>query len=377
MSVLNNAATAEETQVGEGNLPIQKIDYIEFYVGNARQAAQYYRTVFGFDIVAYKGLETGSRDVSSFVLRQNKLTFVVTASLGPTGPVAEHVQRHGDGVKDIGFLVDDVDATYAEVVRRGAQGVQTPHALQDQFGTVRQAAIAIYGDTVHSFIQRSDYIGPFLPGYQPYTGPAAVSAGIAAIDHAVANVGWHEMDRWVDFYREVMDFSQLISFDESDISTEYSALMSKVMQNGNGKIKLPINEPAKGLKKSQVEEYLDFYQGPGVQHIALSTGDIIKTVEDLRARGVDFIRVPDSYYDDLEARIGPIKESLADIRRLGLLVDRDDEGYLVQIFTRPLADRPTFFFEIIQRHHARSFGKGNFKALFEAIEADQALRGNL
>ncbi len=377
MSMMKDSLSQARLDYGKKALPIHKIDYIEFYVGNARQAAHFYRTIFGFEPIAYKGLETGSRDVSSFVVRQNKITFVLTAPLTPDGPVAEHVRQHGDGIKDICFLVDDVDHTYNTVIQRGGRSLVAPVTEQDQFGSVRKAVIAIYGDTTHTFVQRSDYVGPFLPGYRQYDGPSAVSTGLAAIDHAVANVGWGEMDYWVDFYRNVMDFEQLVSFDEKDISTEYSALMSKVMQNNNGKIKLPINEPAQGLRKSQVEEYLDFYRGPGIQHIAISTGNILKTVEELRNRGVDFIRVPDSYYHDLEERVGHIKEPLAEIRRLGLLVDRDDEGYLLQIFTRPLADRPTFFFEIIQRHHARSFGKGNFKALFEAIEADQALRGNL
>lgn len=358
-------------------LPIQKIDYVEFYVGNARQAMHFYRSVFGFQPIAYKGLETGSRDATSFALQQGKITFVVTAPLNPDGEVAEHVRTHGDGVKDMCFLVDDVDLVYAGVIARGAKGLQAPVTLQDEFGYVRKAVISTYGDTTHTFIQRKDYVGAFLPGYRKYEGPGGQSVGLAAIDHAVANVGWGEMEKWVGFYRDVMGFSQLAHFDDKDISTDYTALMSKVMQNGNGKIKLPINEPAKGRKKSQVEEYLDFYRGPGIQHIALSTGNILKTVEELQARGIDFIHIPDSYYDQLEARVGHIKEPLEEIRRLRLLVDRDDEGYLVQTFTRPIADRPTFFFEIIQRHHARSFGKGNFKALFEAIEGDQALRGNL
>jgi 4-hydroxyphenylpyruvate dioxygenase len=377
MSVSNDVLN-----LGQGNqqdiLPIQRIDYVEFYVGNARQAAHYYRSVFGFEIAAFKGLETGSRDTTSYVLRQNKITFVVTGALNPESPVAEHVRLHGDGVKDIAFLVEDVNKIYPEVVARGARGLQEPVDLQDQYGTVRKAVIGVYGDTTHSFIQRSDYIGPFLPGYQAFesqTLPAPV--GLSSLDHMVANVGWNEMEPWVEFYRKVMGFSQLASFDDKDISTDYTALMSKVMQNGNGRVKLPINEPAPGVRKSQVEEYLDFYRGPGIQHLALTTGNILRTVEKLRQRGVDFIRVPDTYYENLAERVGDIKESLDEIRRLGLLVDRDDEGYLVQIFTRPQADRPTFFFEIIQRHNARSFGKGNFKALFEAIEADQALRGTL
>jgi 4-hydroxyphenylpyruvate dioxygenase len=375
MAITKNILQAAD--IAADILPIQKIDYIEFYVGNARQAAHFYRSVFGFQPVAYKGLETGSRDTTSYVLQQGKITFVVTAQLQPDGPIAEHVRTHGDGVKDICFLVDDVNLVYTGVISRGAQSIQAPVTMKDEFGMVRKAVIAAYGDTTHTFIQRNDYVGAFLPGYRSYEGPAAHSVGLAAIDHAVANVGWNEMEKWVSFYRDVMGFSQLASFDDNDISTDYTALMSKVMQNGNGKIKLPINEPAKGRKKSQVEEYLDFYRGQGIQHIALSTGNILKTVEELQKRGVDFIQIPDTYYEQLEERIGNTKEPLSEIRRLRLLVDRDDEGYLVQTFTRPIGDRPTFFFEIIQRHHARSFGKGNFKALFEAIEADQALRGNL
>ncbi len=379
MSMLNDLIKTGESVYEQPNnfLPIQRIDHVEFYVGNARQTAHFYRNVFGFQPVAYKGLETGSRDTTSFVLRQNKITFVVTAALTPDGPVAEHVRLHGDGVKDISFLVDDVDVVYKNVVARGARSVLAPTTIQDEFGSLRRATIAAYGDTTHTFIQRNDYVGLFAPGFRTYEAPVQEGVGLAAIDHMVANVGWGEMNRWVNFYQEVLGFSQLVSFDDTDISTEYSALMSKVMQSGNGRIKLPINEPAHGRRKSQIEEYLDFYRGPGIQHLALSTGNILKTVEELRARGVDFIQVPDSYYEELEARVGHIKEPLEEIRRLGLLVDRDEEGYLVQIFTRPMADRPTFFFEIIQRHHSRSFGKGNFKALFEAIEADQASRGNL
>lgn len=378
MSVSNDLLKLNQDNE-QDSVPIQRIDYVEFYVGNARQAAHYYRSVFGFEIAAFKGLETGSRDTASYVLRQGKITFVVTGALTPDSPVAEHVRQHGDGVKDIAFLVDDVNKIYQTVTGRGANGLQAPADMQDQYGTVRKAVIGVYGDTTHSFIQRSDYVGPFLPGYATFDSQAAPasSTGLASIDHMVANVGWNEMDMWVEFYRKVMSFSQLASFDDKDISTEFTALMSKVMQNGNGRVKLPINEPAPGVRKSQVEEYLDFYGAPGIQHLALTTGNILQTVEELRKRGVDFIRVPDTYYENLAERVGHIKESLDEIRRLGLLVDRDDEGYLVQIFTRPQADRPTFFFEIIQRHHARSFGKGNFKALFEAIEADQRLRGTL
>jgi 4-hydroxyphenylpyruvate dioxygenase len=364
-------------------LPIQNIDYVEFYVGNAKQSAYFYQHAFGFTPVAYAGLETGVRDRTSFVLRQGNITFVITSALSPDSPISEHVRLHGDGVKDICFRVTDVDYTYRTVLERGASGLNSPATLEDEFGAVRRATISVYGDTTHSFITRTDYVGAFLPGFRPVSGyspdnlKANKGTGLAAIDHIVANVGWNEMDRTVEFYRNVLGFHQLVHYDDKDISTEYSALMSKVMTNGTGLIKLPINEPAQGRKKSQIEEYLDYYKGPGVQHIALITGNILKTVEDLRNRGVEFIRVPDAYYDELQDRVGDIKEPLAEVRKLGLLVDRDEDGYLLQIFTRPLQDRPTFFIEIIQRHHARSFGKGNFKALFEAIERDQALRGNL
>lgn len=363
-------------------LPLEAVDHVEFYVGSARQAAQFYRAVYGFTVMAYQGLETGVRDRISYLLTQGNIKFVVTGALDPDSAIAEHVKQHGDGVKDICFRVRDVDAIYAELMKRGAKGVLAPTTYEDSFGSVRKATIGVYGDTTHSFVSRTDYVGPFLPGYHAletasYASSTLNTPNLAAIDHLVANVGWGEMDDWVNFYKEVMGFSQMISFDDKDISTDFSALMSKVMQNKTGRIKLPINEPAKGRKQSQIEEFLNFYKGPGVQHIALATGNILQTVSELKARGVEFIKVPDSYYKDLEERVGHIKEPLDEIRRLGLLVDRDDEGYLLQLFTRPLSDRPTFFFEIIQRRHARGFGKGNFKALFEAIEREQALRGNL
>jgi 4-hydroxyphenylpyruvate dioxygenase len=369
-------------QSAQDDLPLQAIEYLEFYVGNAKQAAHFYKTAFGFTQVAYAGLETGVRDRTSYVLRQGKITFVLTAGIGD-GEISQHVAKHGDGVKDVCFRVSDVAQTYNTVIARGARGVLTPMILRDELGSVQKASIGVYGDTTHSFISRTDYVGAFLPGYRtvpdytPDSSKPEHGSGLAAIDHIVANVGWNEMNYYVDFYRKVLGFHQMAHFDDQDISTEYTALMSKVMSNGSGTIKLPINEPAEGRKKSQIEEYLEFYNGAGVQHIALATGNIIKTVEYLRKNGVDFITVPDSYYEELEGRVGKIKEPLAEIRRLGLLVDRDDEGYLLQIFTRPLGDRPTLFIEIIQRHKARSFGKGNFKALFEAIERDQAARGNL
>ncbi len=375
-------ANANDANAKQDFLPLEAIDHIEFYVGNARQTAQFYRTVWGFCPMAYQGLETGVRDRISYLLTQGNIKFVVTGGLDPESPIAEHVKQHGDGVKDICFRVRDVDQIYAELTKRGAKGVLAPTTYQDNFGGVRKASIAVYGDTTHSFLSRTDYIGPFLPGYQAletadYVPSTLNAPSLAAIDHVVANVGWNEMDYWVNFYREVMGFSQMLSFDDKDISTEYSALMSKVMQNSTGRIKLPINEPAHGRKRSQIEEFLDFYKGPGVQHIALATGNILQTVRELKARGVEFIKVPESYYEDAKERIGDIKEPLEEIKRLGILIDRDEEGYLLQLFTKPIADRPTFFFEIIQRRHARGFGKGNFKALFEAIEREQALRGNL
>ncbi|NWJ48026.1 MAG: 4-hydroxyphenylpyruvate dioxygenase [Chloroflexi bacterium] len=362
--------------------PIQSIDYVEFYVGNAKQAAYYYQTAFGFTPVAFCGLETGVRDCTSYVLRQGNITFVLTSALAPDSPIAEHVRLHGDGVKDICFRVPDVDYAYHIVTKHGAKATAAPVTLEDEFGSVRKVSIEVYGDTTHTFLTRTDYIGAFMPGFHslphaPESLKPTHGTGLAALDHIVANVDWNQMDKTVEFYSEVLGFHQLVHYDDKDISTEYSALMSKVMTNNSGLIKLPINEPARGLKKSQIEEYLDYYHGPGVQHLALITGNILNTVSELRKRGVEFITVPESYYAELEERVGNIKEPLEEVKRLGLLVDRDDSGYLLQIFTRPLQDRPTFFIEIIQRHHARSFGKGNFKALFEAIERDQALRGNL
>lgn len=359
-------------------LPIRAIDHIELYVGNARQAAHYYRTAFGFQPVAYAGLETGVRDRASYVLAQGQIRLVVTAPLGPYHPIAGHVHRHGDGVRDIALEVPDAAAAFAEAVARGAIPVAEPTTLQDEHGVVRRASIATAGDTIHSFIERQGYNGVFLPGYRPLADPPrATPTGVAAVDHMVINVELNQMNRWVAYYRDVLGFTQFLSFDDKDISTDYSALMSKVMAGQGGKIKFPINEPATGKRKSQIQEYLDFYLGPGVQHIALITDDIISTVSRLRENGVEFLRVPDSYYDALLDRVGQIRESVEAIKALNILVDRDDEGYLLQIFTRPVQDRPTLFFEIIQRRGSRGFGKGNFKALFEAIEREQALRGNL
>jgi 4-hydroxyphenylpyruvate dioxygenase len=358
-------------------LPLEAIDHIEFYVGNAMQAAQFYRHVFGFNIVAYRGLETGSKDRASYVLEQGQIRFVFTSALTPDHEIARHCQLHGDGVKVIAFRVKDVDSAIVETKKRGATVVQQPQTLEDKQGQVRIAAIRTYGDTLHAFVNRSAYKGAFAPGFEKRDMPAKCDVGLAAVDHMVGNVELGAMNHWADFYRIVLGFDQLQAFTDKDISTDYSALMSKVMQNGTGKIKFPINEPADGKKKSQIEEYLDFYRGPGVQHIAMSTGDIVKTVRTLRDNGVGFLRVPDTYYDALPSRIGKIEEDLKMIRELGILVDRDEDGYLLQIFTKPVEDRPTLFFEIIERHGSRGFGVGNFKALFVSIEQEQERRGTL
>jgi 4-hydroxyphenylpyruvate dioxygenase len=360
-------------------LPLNGTDYVEFYVGNAKQAAYYYRAAFGMKLVAYRGPETGTRDRASYVVQQNKIRFVLTTPLRPDHAIAEHVHLHGDGVHEIALWVDDAESAYRETTRRGARGVQPPGKSSDEQGRVCTSSIAAYGDTIHTFVERRDYRGTFLPGFRAVEGddPVARPVGLLHIDHMVANVGWGEMNRWVDFYRDVMGFRLYQHFDDKDISTEYSALMSKVMANGNDRIKFPINEPAEGRKKSQIEEYLEFYRGPGVQHIAMATNDIIDTVSKLRSQGVEFLRVPSTYYEDLERRCGKIDEPVDRLAELGVLVDRDDEGYMLQIFTKPVEDRPTLFYEIIQRKGSRSFGKGNFKALFEAIEREQALRGNL
>jgi 4-hydroxyphenylpyruvate dioxygenase len=358
--------------------PIHGTDHVEFYCGNARQASHYYRSAFGFQLVGYAGPETGVRERASYLLVQGKVRFVLTSSLGPEGPVARHQLEHGDGVRDLALWVQDCRQAHAYAVAHGAVSAREPEVLRDEHGEVVIAAIRTYGDTVHSLVERRDYEGLFLPGFvrvRPRFQPPGV--GLKHVDHCVGNVELGQMDAWVGFYERAMGFRNLVSFDDRDISTEYSALMSRVMANGNERIKFPINEPAAGKKKSQIEEYLDFYRGPGVQHVALATDDILSTVRDLRDRGVEFLAVPDSYYTDLLDRVGRIDEGLAPLRELGILVDRDEEGYLLQIFTRPVQDRPTLFYEIIQRKGARSFGKGNFKALFEAIEREQALRGNL
>jgi len=359
-------------------LPLNGTDYVEFYVGNARQAAYFYRLAFGMALVAYAGPETGVRDRASYVLQQGKIRLVMTTPLRPDGEIAEHVHRHGDGVHDIALWVDDAVAAWRETTKRGARSVDEPHELKDERGVVKMSSIAAYGDTIHTFVERTDYHGPFLPGFRAEPEDTlARPTGLLHIDHMVGNVGWNEMNRWVDFYAQVMGFSLYQHFDDKDISTEYSALMSKVMANGNGRVKFPINEPAEGRKKSQIEEYLEFYHGPGVQHIALATNDILSTVAKLQEQGVGFLKVPHTYYTELEGRVGKIDEPIQELEKLGILVDRDDEGYMLQIFTRPVEDRPTLFYEIIQRKGSRSFGKGNFKALFEAIEREQSERGNL
>jgi 4-hydroxyphenylpyruvate dioxygenase len=358
--------------------PINGTDFVEFYVGNAKQAAQYYRSAFGFQLKAYRGPETGVRDRASYLLEQNKVRLVLTSALGPEHPIADHVLRHGDGVRDIALWVDDAREAFARAVERGAQPAAAPEVLRDEDGEVVLSAIHTYGDTIHSLVERRNYEGAFLPGFRRMESrynPAPV--GLLHVDHCVGNVELGRMNTWVKFYEDVMGFRNLISFDDKDISTEYSSLMSKVVASGNERIKFPINEPAQGKKKSQIDEYLEFYRGPGVQHIAIATNDIIETVTGLRDRGVEFLRVPTTYYADLQARVGRIDEPVDTLADLGILVDRDPDGYLLQIFTKPVQDRPTVFYEIIQRKGARSFGKGNFKALFEAIEREQALRGNL
>ncbi len=358
-------------------LPIVGTDHLEFYVGNAKQSAYYYQSAFGYDLVAYAGPETGVRDRASYVLQQGKVRLVLTTAMHPESEVSEHVKQHGDGVKVLAIQVEDAYKAFEETTKRGAKVAMEPQILTDEHGEVKVAAIHTYGETIHKFVERTNYKGAFMPGYEPRQGIKAESVGLMHVDHCVGNVELGDMNKWVKFYEDVMGFKLLITFDDQDISTEYTALMSKVVSNGNGYIKFPINEPAEGRKKSQIEEYIEFYNGAGVQHIAIATNDILHTVGELRNRGVDFLYVPENYYDDLEERVGKVDEDMEDLRRLNILVDRDDEGYLLQIFTKPVEDRPTLFYEIIQRKGAKSFGKGNFKALFEAIEREQAVRGNL
>jgi 4-hydroxyphenylpyruvate dioxygenase len=369
-SVINNSTT--------DFLPLQGTDYVEFYVGNAKQAAHFYKTAFGFQSLAYAGPETGMMDKVSYVIRQHKLTFVLTTPLRTANPIADHIYKHGDGVKVLALKVEDATSAFKETIKRGAKAHLEPTTLKDDNGEVVLSGIHTYGDTVHIFVERKNYNGIFMPGFREWkSNYNPTDTGLLYVDHCVGNVGWNQMNPWVKFYEDVMGFRNILSFDDKDISTEYSALMSKVMSNGNGFVKFPINEPAEGKKKSQVEEYLEFYNGEGVQHVAIATNDIVKTVEELQKRGVEFLSIPPSYYETVLERVGKIDEDLAPLQKLGVLIDRDDEGYLLQIFSKPLEDRPTLFFEIIQRKGAKSFGKGNFKALFEALEREQEARGNL
>ncbi|HWJ91258.1 MAG TPA: 4-hydroxyphenylpyruvate dioxygenase [Flavisolibacter sp.] len=374
-------ATAQKVSTTQQTdfLPLEGTDYVEFYVGNAKQAAHYYMSAFGFQAIAYAGPETGVKDRASYVLRQHKLTFVLTTPLRSGDEIADHISKHGDGVKFLALRVPDATDAWKQTTSRGGRSYMEPQRLKDGDGEVVLSGIHTYGDTVHLFVERKNYSGPFMPGFRAWSIPRFQPAdtGLLYVDHCVGNVGWNQMEPWVKFYEDVMGFKNILSFDDEDISTEYSALMSKVMSNGNGFVKFPINEPAEGKKKSQVEEYLEFYNGEGVQHVALATGDIVKTVKELMSRGVEFLRVPNTYYEDLLQRVGQIDEDLEPLKELGILVDRDNEGYLLQLFSKPVQDRPTLFFEIIQRKGAKSFGKGNFKALFEAIEREQAARGNL
>ncbi len=376
----NNPSPALEkvNPSAEDFLPLLGTDYVELYVGNAKQAAHYYMSAWGFQPLAYRGLETGCKDAVSYVLVQDKIRLVLTSPLQAEGPINAHINKHGDGVKVVALWVDDATYSFEQTVERGAEPCLDPIRISDEHGEVVLSGIRTYGETFHYFVERKNYSGPFMPGYKAWT-PAykPKSVGLKFIDHMVGNVGWNEMNKWVEFYAKVMGFAQLISFDDKDISTEYTALMSKVMSNGNGRIKFPINEPAEGRKKSQIEEYIDFYNGAGVQHIAVATDNIIETVTALRDNGVEFLHVPSSYYETVLDRVGKIDEDLEPLKELGILIDRDDEGYLLQLFTKPVLDRPTMFFEIIQRKGAKSFGKGNFKALFEAIEREQELRGTL
>lgn len=376
---MSTATATKNTSTSQADfLPLHGTDYVEFYVGNAKQAAHFYKTAFGFQSLAYAGPETGVKDKVSYAIRQNKLTFVLTTPLRANNPIADHIYKHGDGVKVLALMVDDARSAYAETIKRGGKSYLEPDLLNDESGEVVLSGIHTYGDTVHVFVERKNYKGVFMPGFKEWKSdynPA--ETGLLYVDHCVGNVGWNQMNPWVKFYEDVMGFRNILSFDDNDISTEYSALMSKVMSNGNGYVKFPINEPAEGKKKSQVEEYLDFYDGEGCQHVALATHDIVKTVTELKSRGVEFLKVPNSYYDDLLDRVGHIDEDMEPLKELGILVDKDDEGYLLQLFSKPVEDRPTLFFEIIQRKGAKSFGKGNFKALFEALEREQGARGNL
>jgi len=367
-----------QSEVGKDLFPLNGTDYLEFYVGNAKQAAFYYQMAFGFKLIAYRGPETGVPDTASYVLQQGKVRFVVTGAMNPDHAVAKHVLEHGDGVKVMALWVDDAEYSYNLAVERGAKSASPLEILKDDNGEVRRASIYTYGETIHTFVERKNYKGAFMPGFEPKaSGCTLPNVGLQYVDHCVGNVELGGMDKWVKFYQDVMGFKLLVTFDDKDISTKYTALMSKVVSNGNGYVKFPINEPAKGVKKSQIEEYLDFYGTAGVQHIAIATNDIVATIDSLRSNGVEFLYVPDNYYETVLERVGDIKEDIKELKRLNILIDRDEEGYLLQIFTKPVQDRPTVFFEIIQRRGAKSFGKGNFKALFEAIEREQELRGTL
>lgn len=370
--------TKKQTATHQDTFPILGTDYIEFYVGNAKQSAMYYQAAFGYELVAYRGPETGVKDRVSYLLQQGKIRLMLTAALSPEHEIAQHVKLHGDGVKVLALWVEDAKDAYEKAVERGAEPAFEPYTQEDEDGKIVMAGIKTYGETIHNLVERKDYKGVFMPGFIAKSSEREVtSIGLKHVDHCVGNVELGGMNKWVKFYQDVLGFKLLITFDDKDISTKYTALMSKVVANGNGYIKFPINEPAKGLKKSQIEEFLDFYKTAGVQHIAVATDDILTTVSQLRKNGVDFLEVPETYYDDLLDRVGKIDEKIEDLKKLNILVDRDNEGYLLQIFTKPVQDRPTLFFEIIQRKGAQSFGKGNFKALFEAIEREQEIRGTL
>ena len=374
----STVAISKNEKKQEDFLPLLGTDYVEFYVGNAKQAAHYYKTAFGFQSLAYAGPETGVKDRASYVINQNKLTFILTTSLQNDSEIANHITKHGDGVKVLALKVDDATSAWEETTKRGGKSYMKPVSMRDENGEVVISGIHTYGEIVHLFIERKNYTGIFMPGYRKWESAYnPTETGLLYVDHCVGNVGWNQMNKWVKFYEDVMGFRNILSFDDKDISTEYSALMSKVMSNGNGYVKFPINEPAEGKKKSQVEEYLEFYNGEGCQHIAIATNNIIDTVTKLQSRGVEFLKIPASYYKTVLDRVGHIDEDLKPLSELGILIDKDEEGYLLQIFSKPVEDRPTLFFEIIQRKGAQSFGKGNFKALFEAIEREQAERGNL
>jgi 4-hydroxyphenylpyruvate dioxygenase len=375
---MESLSVSQKMAQAQDFLPINGTDHIELYVGNAKQAAYYYKAAFGFQSLAYAGPETGVRDRASYVLQQGKIRLVLTTPMRSDSPINQHIYKHGDGVKVLALWVDDAYKSFEETTKRGAKPYLEPQTLTDEHGEVKMAGVYTYGETIHLFVERKNYKGAFMPGYREWTSNFnPTDAGLLYVDHCVGNVGWNRMNETVKWYEDVMGFANILSFDDKQINTEYSALMSKVMSNGNGFVKFPINEPAEGKKKSQVEEYLEFYEGEGVQHIAIATNDIITTVRELKSRGVEFLDTPDSYYEELFDRVGKIDEDLAPLQELKILVDRDDEGYLLQIFTKPVEDRPTLFFEIIQRKGAKSFGAGNFKALFESIEREQAKRGNL